>query len=444
VAVAVGPAKVALAAPTVTITSPTNGSVINDQTPSFSGTTEDLLLEEEVWIPNPVTLKIYAGPKAEEGKVILETTSPVGGPTWTVGLAETLAPGTYTAQAEQSDKAGASVSGAVTFTIDTTPPQVTLTSPANGSSTSSGEQVIAGSAGTAAGDLPAVTTQLFAGSTIGSQAPLDGLTVQASGGSWSATFGGLSPGTYTARAEQRDQAGNVGMSAPVSFTVTTPPPPPPPTPPLASFKWFPSAPKTGERVSLVSSSTDNASPITVYAWALTNNSAFDAGKQVLTTSFATPGDHIVRLHVTAADGLSSVATETIPVIRPPLTLMTPFPIVRIAGRVTSSGVSLSLLTVQVPVGARVTVTCRGRGCPRASESRVAASSGKKSRATIVVIAFRRFQRSLGAGTILEIRIFKHGRIGKYTRFVIRRGGLPERADTCLGQTGIKPIACPTS
>jgi len=445
VAVAVGPANVALAAPTVTITSPTNGSVINDQTPSFSGTTEDLLFEQEVGIFNPVTLKIYAGPKAE-GNVIqrFETTSPFGGPTWTVGLAETLAPGTYTAQAEQSDKAGETGTGAVTFTIDTTPPQVTLTSPANASSISSGSQVIAGSAGTAGGDLPAITIQLFAGSTIGSQAPLDGLTVQASGGSWSATFGGLSPGTYTARAEQLDQAGNVGMSAPVSFTVTTPPPPPPPTPPLASFKWFPSAPKTGERVSLVSSSTDNASPITVYAWALTNNSAFNVGKQVLTTSFATPGDHIVRLHVTAADGLSSVATETIPVIRPPLTLMTPFPIVRIAGRVTSSGVSLSLLTVQAPVGARVRVTCRGRGCPRASESRVAASSSKKSRATMVVIAFRRFQRSLGAGTILEIRIFKHGRIGKYTRFVIRHGRLPKRVDTCLGQAGIKPIACPTS
>jgi hypothetical protein len=153
---------------------------------------------------------------------------------------------------------------------------------------------------------------------------------------------------------------------------------------------------------------------------------------------------VVRLRVTAADGRSSIATETIHVIRPPLTLMAPFPIVRIAGVVTSSGVGLSVLSAQAPVGAHVRVTCRGRGCPTASESRVAASSSKHRRATMVVIAFGRFERSLRAGVILQVRIFKRGRIGKYTRFVIRRRGLPERVDTCLGPAGTKPISCPSS
>jgi hypothetical protein len=152
---------------------------------------------------------------------------------------------------------------------------------------------------------------------------------------------------------------------------------------------------------------------------------------------------VVRLRVTAADGLSSIATETIHVVRPPLKLMEPFPIVRIAGVLTSSGVRLSVLSAQAPVGARVTVTCRGRGCP-ASESRVAASTSKKHRATMVVIAFRRFERSLRAGVVLKVRIFKRGRIGKYTRFVIRHHGLPERLDECLGPAGVKPISCPTS
>jgi hypothetical protein len=63
---------------------------------------------------------------------------------------------------------------------------------------------------------------------------------------------------------------------------------------------------------------------------------------------------------------------------------------------------------------------------------------------MVVIAFRRFQRSLPAGVILEIRIYKLGRIGKYTRFVIRHGKLPKRVDACLDPAGIKPIACPSS
>ena len=171
---------------------------------------------------------------------------------------------------------------------------------------------------------------------------------------------------------------------------------------------------------------------------------FTPGTPVLATSFSTAGNHIVRLSVTAANGLSSVATETIPVIPRHLNLMAPFPVVRIAGSVTSSGVNLSLLTVQAPVGAHVKVTCRGRGCPTASVSRLATSSSKKTRATMVVIAFKRFQSSLRAGAVLEIRIFKQGVIGKFTRFVIRRGRLPIRVDSCVGETGTKPIACPSS
>src|SRR5664280_2189523 len=114
----------------------------------------------------------------------------------------------------------------------------------------------------------------------------DSLTVPVLNGNWSGTFGGLSPGTYTVRAQQSDQAGNVGMSVPVTFTVSTPATPPPVPPPAASFKWFPAVPKTGENVSLVSSSIDTASPITAFAWALTGNGAFQAGKPVLTTSSA--------------------------------------------------------------------------------------------------------------------------------------------------------------
>ena len=126
----------------------------------------------------------------------------------------------------------------------------------------------------------------------------------------------------------------------------------------------------------------------------------------------------------------------------PLILMQPFPIVRIAGSETSSGVHLSLLTAQAPVGARVSVRCRGRGCPARSESRVAAS--RKSKAGTVMVEFRRFERTLRAGVSLEVRVSEPGQIGKYTRFAVRRGGLPVRVDSCLGPAGVKPIACPSS
>jgi hypothetical protein len=163
---------------------------------------------------------------------------------------------------------------------------------------------------------------------------------------------------------------------------------------------------------------------------------------VLTTSFSTPGSHVVRLQVTDGHGLSSIATETVNVTSSPLVLMQPFPIVRIAGSQTSSGVDLRLLTAQAPAGARITVSCQGHGCPARSESQVAVS--RKSGAGTVVVEFRRFERSLPAGVVLQIRIFKPGEIGKFTRFVVRHGRLPERNDACLGPAAIKPIVCPSS
>jgi hypothetical protein len=192
----------------------------------------------------------------------------------------------------------------------------------------------------------------------------------------------------------------------------------------------------------VSTSTDTASPITAFAWALTGDGAFHAGGQLLTTSFSTPGSHVVRLRVTDANGLSSVATQTIQVTSAPLILMQPFPIVRIAGSVTSSGVHLRLLTAQAPVGARVTVSCRGRGCPAKSQGQVALS--RKRNASTVVVEFRRFERFLPAGVILDIRISKPGNIGKFTGFRIRRGKLPLRVDMCLDAAGVSPLVCPSS
>jgi hypothetical protein len=449
---AFGPASGALASlPPLTIESPKGGSVLNTPTPTFAGTTG---IEEEEpldvgWV-NRVIVFIHIGTEAGPVAQVLSTDSTIWYPTWSAATVQPLPPGSYTAEAVQSEvklddeaqRGKSSPSHPVAFTVDTVAPAVTLTSPADGSTTTLGSQVFSGAAGTAEGDQQAVTVQLFAGSSIGSQPPLAALTVPAANGGWSATFGGLSPGTYTARAQQLDEALNVGTSAPVTFTVSTPA-----TtvfaPPLASFKWFPAKPVVGEPVSLVSSSTDESSPIVGYSWALTSTGSFTVGKQVLTTTFATPGDHLIRLRVTGADGLSSVASEIVHVSPLRLGLMAPFPVVRIAGSVTSGGVDVGLLTVQAPIGARVRVTCRGRGCPTASESRVAASSSKKRKPSMVTIDFRRFETRLAAGAVLEIRIYKHGLIGKYTRFMIRRGRIPVRVDSCIGQAGLKPVACPS-
>jgi len=420
----------------VTIASPSNGSMINTATPTFNGFTEDEGPTGEV------TVTIFAGAPVPKGAQPVETleagVSETAFGTWDVTASKPLPDGTYTAQA--SEFLGLT-NPPVTFTIDTTPPAVTMTTPANGSSTTSQLQTVAGSGGVASGDASTVTVQLFTGGTAGPQPAKEALVLPVVNGGWTETLA-LPPGTYTARAEQSDTAGNIGMSAPTTFTVTTPPPPPVTPPPAASFTWFPTAPKTGENVSLVSSSTDMTSPITAFAWGLTGTAAFQTGKPVVTTSFSTPGGHVVRLRVAAANGLSSIATETIKVDSSPLSLMQPFPIVRIAGSETFSGVDLRLLTAQAPAGAKITITCKGHACPTKSESRVVVSRKKKAGA--VTVEFRRFERALQAGVVLEIRIFKAGQIGKFTRFTVRHGKLPERDDACLGPTGVKPIVCPSS
>ena len=58
------------------------------------------------------------------------------------------------------------------------------------------------------------------------------------------------------------------------------------------------------------------------------------------------------------------------------------------------------------------------------------------------VEFRGFERSLRFGVTLEVLVSKPGEIGKYTRFAIRRGKLPERVDMCLDLGGDKPIVCP--
>lgn len=114
-------------------------------------------------------------------------------------------------------------------------------------------------------------------------------------------------------------------------------------------------------------------------------------------------------------------------------LLSPFPIVRIRGRLTRTGAVVNLVSVRAPKGARVAVRCRGRGCPARVQARTAR-----------LLTFKRLRRHLRAGAVLEIRVTRAGTIGKYTRFVIRRGKSPLRRDSCLRPDGVKPMRCPST
>ncbi len=433
ITMALCPAGTAIAAPpNVTIASPLNGSVSNRQTPSFSGLAEEAGGE--------VTLGIYSGPTTKGTLVQEMKTAFFLGGTWLLGPVEPLKDGTYTAQATQTNLASETrTSLPVTFTVDSAAPTVTLNSPGSPS-----EDTTPSFSGTASDTTP-VIVQIHTGATANGTL-VSRATATGTGAGWTSDYASpaLASGQYTAVATQESSLGNpAGRSAPVTFTISPPPMITPAVvpPPVASFKWFPPVPQTGEPVSLMSSSTDIASPITGIAWALTSSGAFQGGGAVLTTSFSTPGAHVVRLRVTDARGLSSTATETIDVVGPTASLMQPFPIVRIVGNYTGSGVKLTLLKVQqLPVGARITVRCKGRGCPIRSARRIAVSK----RRGVAPVEFRAVERPLRFGITLEVLVSKPGRIGEYTRVAIRRGKPLERLDMCLDPAGVKPLVCPSS
>jgi Bacterial Ig-like domain/PKD domain len=423
-------------APAVTLAplrSPTNESA-----PVFQGTATE---------STPVTVQIHAGEDATGPIVATAGATGTGGAWSSAPASPPLHDGSYTAVARQESAAGnhPGETAPYTFRVDTVPPRLSLDSPPQGSSAPGDTQVVSGTGDVAGDVLPHVTVELFAGPGITEgQGPLLLATVNVGAGRWTATLAGLSAGTYTVRAVQSDQAGNVGTSSPRSFTLTGRPgggaPARAPSPPGASFTWVPASPHAGERISLVSTSTDPTSPLTSFAWDLSGTNSFQAGGPLMTTSFASAGNHVVRLRVSDAAGLSSAASQTIPVRPAVVPLMRPFPMVRIVTTRAAHGVRLKLLAVQAPAGSRMSVRCTGRGCPAKSQSRVA-SAGHGG---LAAVQFRRFERILPVGMTLEVRVYKPGQVGKYTRLSIRRGSRPKRDDKCLAPEGVKPIACPRS
>jgi hypothetical protein len=121
-------------------------------------------------------------------------------------------------------------------------------------------------------------------------------------------------------------------------------------------------------------------------------------------------------------------SAALPAARP--AFLNPFPVVRIRGFFAKRGARITLLSVKGPRKAKVTVRCRGRGCPVKTLT-LSSADGR----------LHRFERFLRAGTLLQIRITRQGRIGAYTSFLIRSRKAPLRTDRCLSVKSAKPIRC---
>jgi hypothetical protein len=124
--------------------------------------------------------------------------------------------------------------------------------------------------------------------------------------------------------------------------------------------------------------------------------------------------------------------------------MSPFPVVRITGKVTKKGARIKRLTVRAPYGSTVAVRCRGRSCPfRRSNRKVTLTGSAKGPAKTVRV--RRLEhRLLRGGASIKVLVSRPGEIGKYTRFRIRGGQPPVRSDMCLTPGSTVPKECPSS
>jgi PKD repeat protein len=215
--------------------------------------------------------------------------------------------------------------------------------------------------------------------------------------------------------------------------------------PVAQFAIAPLAPEVGEQVSLRSFSYDADGSVVSQRWDLDGDGDFDenvTGKSAFTV-FTKPGPRIVRLEVRDAAGAVQTDTQTIEVRRQAKSagsssgpqLMYPFPVIRLAGSVITSGALVRTLEVRAPVRSKITVRCFGKSCPA---ERFAKASGSKR------VRFKRMARFLRAGTVIKVAVRKGNLIGKYTRWMIRGTKLPRRTDACLYPGKRKPVRCPRS
>ena len=162
--------------------------------------------------------------------------------------------------------------------------------------------------------------------------------------------------------------------------------------------------------------------------------AEECGTEVVVTI---PGDLQVMVCPTrpSPPSPSQPVTGPTPVTGPgPLPrLLSPFPIVRLAGIVTHVGTRIRLLEVRAPKGAQALVRCRGRGCPVKRAEKLIGRAP---------VRFAAFERLMPAQVVLEVLVRKGDRIGKYTRFKLRRNRRPQRTDGCLWPGTTRMARCP--
>ncbi len=328
----------------VTLTSPTDGTVTNNTTPTFSGAAGAA--------DGDITVEIDDG----SGNAV-ELLDATAASAWSVAASPALPDGTYTAFASQlgSDGVTTDYSATISFTVDTTPPAVTLTSGPSGTGNDT-TPTFGGGAGTAPGDA-GVTLDIYSGSSA-TGTPVQTIAATVSGGSWSATAAALADGTYTARAQQSDSVGNQGQSVKRTFTIDT----------VAPETTITSAPPVSTTATSASFSFSSSKPGSTFqckldgaAWSACTSPHSYTGLSVGAHNFAvraTDAYGNVDLTPATADWTITAPTTTPPTTTPttsPTPTPTPTP-----STPTSVPKTATTITVTLGAKARQRLTRRGQ------------------------------------------------------------------------------------
>jgi PKD repeat protein len=234
-------------------------------------------------------------------------------------------------------------------------------------------------------------------------------------------------------------------------------------PPHADFLWSVDPPIAGTPVKLISTSSDPDTPLDSWQWDLNGDGNYsDAEGNIVDHVFPAPGAYTVGLKVVDSENVSDVVIKTIvvnapakPLLTAPITpagptikLLSPFPVVRLAGRISNDGTHLRLFSIEAPPGARVVVICHGRSCPFRLSARSAAAPidpGKGKVHSSASLRIRQLEkRVLKQGVKIDIYVTKPGTIGKYVEFRFLKRRPPARVDRCLMPSAPnKPVECPS-
>lgn len=296
--------------------SPSDG-LTSDNTLLFSGTAEP-----------GATVHLYL-----DG-VEIGTTLADGSGNWSfdyTGTALSDGSHTLTAQAEDAAHNLSSVSASFPFTVDTTPPVVTVVSPAEGSTTNDSTPVISG------------TTDAPPGSTVTVTIDADSYPAYVqSDGTWSLEWPTPLPdGGYTVFASVTDPAGNTGLDS-NPFTVFVPPS----LPPIVSSPLLtgPSATVTGSSVE------DPGSTVEVYVNGVSVGTAVVQADGTWSYGPLTlsEGDQVSATVTAPGKGTSSSSNTVVvgasnPGLTPPPVVSAPI----VDGAVSVSGTALPGATVDV-------------------------------------------------------------------------------------------------